>query len=469
MKKIIYFVLAVLICLTSFSFTGCNTVEYGGDSATKYTISATYSDDYKTLSVECMVDYEYRGENSVSHLVFNMYPNLYREEGGETEMYGVHVDGVQTAFGERGEKGEYLDVALRRELFDGDRVEVVINYKLTLPESKGIYGYTETDTKISGWYPVLCCMERGEWIENEVGFGDYLYGEVGDYEIRLTTGKELQVASSGKRVGVVNGTDTVTYTYKAENIRDFAFCIGEYKTVSGMSGATMITVYSREEERASKILTTAKKAFLVYGELFGKYEYPTFSIADTEIDAGGMEFSGLVYINSEALGRELEEIVVHEIAHQWWYGMVGSNPTLCAWLDEGLSEYSVLEYIAEEYGELERNKIVKEKHDAYALFCSVEREVRGRGDCPMTQKTNKFNSLYEYVVVTYHKGCLFFENLGGIMGRTTLNKYLKRYVERYRYKTATPQDLQECLEESGVKLATTFRAWEEGKVIFHVA
>ena len=87
----------------------------------------------------------------------------------------------------------------------------------------------------------------------------------------------------------------------------------------------------------------------------------------------------------------------------------------------------------------------------------------------MTQKTNKFNSLYEYVVVTYHKGCLFFDNLGGIMGRNTLNKYLKRYVEHYRYKTATPQDLQECLEESGVKLATTFRAWEEGKVIFHVA
>jgi aminopeptidase N len=164
---------------------------------------------------------------------------------------------------------------------------------------------------------------------------------------------------------------------------------------------------------------------------------------------------------------EQERVIAHETAHEWWYGAVGSNPTEHAWLDEGLAEYSVMEYIEKYYGREQREKDIQNAHNTYSAFCSALKSIKGKGDLPMTQSVNKFNSLYEYVTVTYTKGMLFYQNLRSILGEKRLDNGLKRYYSYFNGKIATPSDLQESLSDSAkLDLAPVFRAWEEGKVYF---
>ena len=452
------FVILLLIGLSCFC-VGCSAigVEYEGVLPT-YSISATLDTQTMTLDGEVTLTYTYNGENTLSHLVFAVYPNA---ESRNTEIIGVSADGKQIGFSEL-KDGSFLEIPLPRELFPQEKIDVSINYRLKIPNSSGILGYTESETKLSGWYPVLCAMEQDEWVEQTLsGYGDRYFSDVADYEVRLTVQKDEIVASSGKRVGVINSGDKVTYTYSGKNVRDFAFCVSrDYVCVSGVSGVTLVNVYAYNNESAESVLRYAKQALNFFGERFGVIERDTFSVALCGLDAGGMEFSGIVYINKDLKDRELEEVVVHETAHQWWYGGVGSNPTEYAWLDEGLTEYSVLEYVGEYYGVLERSQKV---NDTYSLYESFHSVAQGVGvDCGMTQNTAKFNSLYHYVIVTYTKGALFFENLREITGNTAFKKALKTYYQTFKHKKATPDDLKSTLQDVVGKINYTpiFDYWE---------
>ena len=63
-------------------------------------------------------------------------------------------------------------------------------------------------------------------------------------------------------------------------------------------------------------------------------------MVQTDFSEGGMEYGALVYISLDVTDQlQYQGVIVHEIAHQWWYGLVGNNQILTAWIDEGLAEY----------------------------------------------------------------------------------------------------------------------------------
>ena len=450
-KKFLLFLLLVVVVLC-VSCAGVG--EFGETKLPEYTISATLDTKTMVLSGEVTLNYTYCGENTLSHLTFALYPNA-KSENRAVEILSVSADGKQIGFTEKGD-GDFLEIPLPRELFPSENIEVCINYELKIPKSSGIFGYSDTETKLSGWYPLLCARVGDEWVEQTLdGFGDCYFSDVANYEVRLTVGRDETVVSSGKRVGVINSESNTTYTFVAERVRDFAFCVSsKYLCVSGVSGVTLISAYAYDSETAQEILRYAKQAFGFFREEYGELDIPTFSVALCDLSAGGMEFSGLVYICKELKGRELEEVVAHETAHQWWYGGVGSNPTEYAWLDEGLTEYAVLEYIGRFYGVLEREKKVKDAYTLYDAYVDVAKNL-GQIDFGLTKNTAEFTTLYHYVVITYTKGALFFENLREITGDKNFKKAIKTYFCTFKHKIATPDDLKECLQNTVPKINFT--------------
>lgn len=467
MKAKILAVLIVLTVICSSCGFGCVSLGESERDGREYQISLTYDEKTGKLTGEMILDFTYLGENSLTNLLFFVYPNVFRESGGGMDIKSVYCDQKQIGFSESGEKDIVLDIPLPREIFGGDKVEIGINYEIRLTKNEGVLGIGEKCVKLSGFYPVLCVLENGGWVEPRYSpYGDLFFTEVSDYEIRLNVQKDTVVASSGKRTAKIESGDRVSYTYTARGIRDFAFCLGEYESVSGTVDGVLITSYAYSGGLCEKVLGYAKKALSFFGEKYGKYPHPTFSVCETDLSFGGMEYSALVMIDQD-LEDSLEEVVVHEIAHQWWYGGVGSNPTLYAWLDEGLTEYSTLEYLSASGGEKFRAERISDIYQAYAMVCSVEKVISGRCDIPMSQESKQFNSLYEYSMVTYAKGLLFFDNLREITGKSLTDKILKDYYKTYRDKIVTPRELEEIFStHSKINYTPIFRAWEEGKVIF---
>ncbi len=473
MKKLIknLIILQILIALL-FSLSSCATLESASaKSVASYEINATYEEKTHSLSGEVVINYEHSGENTLTSLSLNLYANAYQKEGGGIVVDGVYLEDKKAGFSLKGKDKTILEIPLNKELYPGEKVSAVISFTLTIPELEGRFGVSGDTVRLSGWYPQLCAIVGGVWQEREVErLGDYFYSDASDYTVRLTVKKDSVVASSAKRVATTLSENTETHTYEGKGIRDFAFCISDkYEVVSAVSGATLISCYAFSEEECESIISYAQKAFNLYSERYGRYPYPVYSVALCEMDNGGMEFSGIVYVNRALEGLELEKVVAHETAHQWWYGSVGSDPTRYAWLDEGLSEFCTLEYIEEIYGSIERNKLVEERNKAYSAFCSVYKNLKGSADIPMTKNISSFESEYEYVMVTYYKGELFFENLNAIMGRNKLDSGLKKYYSSFSGDIATPEGLAFTLSEvCKISFEPIFEAWESGKVYFGV-
>ena len=91
-----------------------------------------------------------------------------------------------------------------------------------------------------------------------------------------------------------------------------------------------------------------------FSDYFGDYPFRDMRVAPAPTAFRGMEYPQVMLIGVELYARfreNLELLVVHEMAHQWWYNQVGSDQVRTPWLDEGLAEYSMYFYYQQRYGE----------------------------------------------------------------------------------------------------------------------
>ena len=223
-------------------------------------------------------------------------------------------------------------------------------------------------------------------------------------------------------------------------------------------------MFSGPDFHGRALADIAAESLAYFEEAFGRYPYPEFSIVQTGLAQSGMEYPALAMISADC--GDAVYTAVHEVAHQWWYAMVGSDQLNCAWQDEGLAEYSTLCFFEEhpQYG-YTRAGIVHSATEAYRAFYSVYGQLFGDADTTMNRHLKDFLSDYEYVNIAYTKGLLLFETLRSSVGDDKFFGALKSYFEGMRGKTATADALQKCFEKRGGDLSGVFESFIEGKVI----
>ena len=115
------------------------------------------------------------------------------------------------------------------------------------------------------------------------------------------------------------------WQFEAKTVRDFAWVASQKFEVSSMTiGDTTVYSYYYTQEAGERALDYGASALRIFNELFGSYPYKTLSIVQTDFFIGGMEYPQLVMIDGslyEEEGLLAEVVVVHEVAHQWWYGL----------------------------------------------------------------------------------------------------------------------------------------------------
>jgi aminopeptidase N len=285
--------------------------------------------------------------------------------------------------------------------------------------------------------------------------------------VDFSVSDEYKVASAGKTLKKIQKDGISTYTFSLDNARSFSMVLSKYFSVKTENkNGVEVGYYYYDDNNPDQSFDYILKSLDFFGEKFGKYAYSSYSVVQTKFVQGGMEYPTLVMISDNLDEKSYGEVIVHETAHQWWQVAVGNNEIEYGFLDEGLSEYSVILFYENhsEYG-LTRESLVKSALQTYKIYCSVYDKVFGKVNTSMVRSLTTFDSEYDYVNIAYIKPCIMYDNLRQTIGDNRFFEGLKRYYKQYKYKNANPYDIVGVYEKIGADTNGFFTSFYDGKVI----
>lgn len=452
---------------------------------TRYEITAEYVPDNATLAGTVKVTYENATENALSALKFQLSPNAYRKDAlyrpiaktYETEAYykgesyGEMV--ISSVSGAKnwevvGEDENILTAHLIQPLFPGEKTVLDIGFLLKLAAVNHRTGVTAHTVNLGNFYPTLCGMKNGAFYETAYySNGDPFYSDVADYKVTFTTPKDYVVASTGDVYKERSLESKREYAFTANKVRDFCIVLSKEFSVleSNVNGNTLLYYYYNDKN-ARETLALAGEVFTFYEDTYGAYPYTSFSFAQTGFCLGGMEYPRLAMISDKLSSQQKARVIAHELAHQWWYGVVGSDQIENAWQDEGLAEYSAVTFFEkyEKYG-VTRETAVQEALREYRSYYDVYGSVLGRADTKMTRHLKEYVTDYEYKCLSYDKSLVMFDTLRKSVGDKGFFNALRRYYSTNKYKVVTPAHLFAAFEKTGYDVHGFFESFLSGKAV----
>jgi len=479
MRKISLFLIIVL-AFPLLVFSGCG----NGDKITAYTINASFNSAEMSLTADQKVNYINNSGTELSALKFNLFPAAFRKDSafkpvsnanilraypggmsyGDIKIQNVRLDGKTADYVICGQDQNILQINLPKKLGKGAAAVIEMDFKLSLPNVLHRFGYNQKTVNFGNWYPIMCAYANGGFYECEYyANGDPFFSDVADYEVNITYPGDYKIASSGETVSQNASASKTTVFTKMTKARDYAFVLSKdfsVKTASVLG--TKINYFYYGDEAPEKSLKIAEESLKYFSATIGEYPYKELSVVETGFIYGGMEYSGLVFISDALAEKEYKEVIVHEIAHQWWYSAVGNNQLEEGYIDEGLAEYSTLLFFENnpQY-EKTRAKMIKDTQGTYKIFYGIYNQVFGKADTTMNRKLDKFGSEFEYVSIAYVKGCLMFESLRQFSGDKMFFAFLKNLYRDNKFMIIGGEDLIKTAGSGG----GIIRSFIDGTVI----
>lgn len=383
-------------------------------------------------------------EGSLPDLVLMLWPND-RQYRSTMEAGAALIDGVLLE--PRLElDGLALRYELPRPLATGEAIDISLPFQLeaTGPIGGGIprrFGVTEGVLFAPTFYPLVPRLSDGDWqVEGAPPGGDTTNSDVAFYHVELTVPEGFALVASGVEVERrVVGEDVSKVTYVSGPVRDFAFALGPFETDSRAVGEVEVRgwVLPEHAEAMKPMLEAASTQVALLGELVGPYPYVELDLVDLPGAFGGIEYPGVVTVGT--LGSfSLVEPTVHEVTHQWFYGLIGGDQLHEPWLDEAAATYGEVLYYEAKEG----------VGSATGYLSEFRRLIRLHPDPtrPIGMEVAEYSSTSEYGLIVYFKGALFFDALRAEMGDEVFFAFLKDYFATYRYGYATAVGFQAVAE-----------------------
>jgi hypothetical protein len=400
----------------------------------------------------------------LSEVYFRLYPNLPGYDG-KMSIDTVVVDG-QPVQPELKAKNSALRVPLRQPLLPGAAADITLSYRAEVPgqtrQGYNIFSASENTIALAGFYPAIAVHDESGWnIEIPPPYGDATYLDTSLYRVELTLPEPLVVAASGSLLQTRSNPDgSQTLSLISGPMRDFYIAArADFAVISQTVEGTVVNSYYPPElaEGGRLALRYAADSLRVFNERFGRYPYAEFDVVATPTRAGGVEYPGVVVVSQwmyDDSGGFFEHATAHEVAHQWWYGMVGNDQVDDPWLDESLTNYSALVYWEVIEGPEHAKEIIK------TFYLGPYEQAKSQGlDRTVMGPVADFSES-EYGAIVYGKGPLFFNALRQEVGDETYFKIMQTYFTEYKYKIAQPDDLFAVIEQvSGRNVEPLVETW----------
>lgn len=433
-----------------------------------FSLGVTLNDAEHKLIVTQNLIYHNNTGTELDEIYFNLIPQAFQKDGGGIDMQDIFISDQKCSMEQV--KETVYKIALPSSLGKTEQIDIAMEYEVKIPNIQNRFGYQENVFNLGNFIVTPAVYGADGWvIEPYVDIGDAFYTDIANYDVTIQVPEGYIVAATGEEVS--------QGSYHAANVRDFAFCASDsYETISDIWEDVAITVYYGDHmtQTAQRVIDCAKKSLELYSEKFGKYPYTTLRIVMSGLTGGvnGMEYPTLIMISPEIALESLSDVfgvdpsdsstveaymvpldtsVCHEIAHQWFYGVVGNDQISEPWLDEGLCRYAEYLYqkayppqISEDSGVYLMADRLRDRY----IMVSGEGGEEGMGYAPDTTDLNL--SLYDWIndnpmdySEIYDKGASLIYEMEQQMGEDAFDQAMQEYVQHFAYRFVTKDTFQE--------------------------
>jgi aminopeptidase N len=445
-----------------------------------YILSLDLSNDASAFTGREKVYFTNRTAAPLEELVFRLYPNAPVIFGGKLEVVDARIDGKPARAEVFLKDRTGLRLKLAQPLAVGRSTQVDLNFQGQLPLSfttNGGYGIFERSTldqsqgyvaALADAYPILAQWKNGSWVESEViGGGDAVVSAASLYQVQVQVPDGWKVAASGTQVAVHQQGGKTVFEFVTGPMREFMW-VASPAFMLRQASVDGVTVQHwglpGTEKGWDTALQIARDSITLYDRRFGAYPYHELDIVSLPLQyAAGVEYPGLVLIESGVYSAgnsgdlDLPVVIAHEIAHQWWYGVVGSDVLQDPFQDEGLATFSESLYEQEHHAPIYLGELTYYKNSVKVL-------ENQSGSEPVDQPVSAFKGDDRaYSVVVYQKGALFFQAVRERLGDAAFFKTMQQYFSMNAYTTTSPKALLDAFRQGcGCNLEPLFREWGVG-------
>ncbi|MCU0502097.1 MAG: M1 family metallopeptidase [Anaerolineae bacterium] len=429
---------------------------------TQYSLTVTLPSDVSRVDGAALVRYTNREAVPLNEVYFHLFPNIW--DGGMTvsdvRVAGQPVDAVLES------SDDLLRVPLRQPLQPGQSVDIAMDFRVPVPMDTdvgnyGDFAYVDDVLAMAHFYPTVVVYDDDGWhLETPATQGDVIYHDASLYDVSLTAPADLTLAATGSPLTrIANPDGTATWRLVGGPMRDFNVAASKrYQSASRKTGDVTVTSYFLPEQAAGgqKALNWASQALQTYETMFGPYPYAELDVVQTATTAGGIEYPGMVVIASRLYDDKnrsefFESATVHEVAHQWWYNVVGNDQVNDPWLDEALTQYSTYFHYDQAYGKPGAQGFLDGLRARWSRVNYDEKPI----GLPVSEYQDQ-----EYSAIVYGRGPLFLFALRDRIGADKMAELLRRYYAEYSWKIATPDEFRRLAEEvSGQDIGDLWAKW----------
>jgi hypothetical protein len=380
--------------------------------------------------------------------------NLKPDEIGYQKILSLRMNGRPQSF----EVLEtILEVKLDKPILPKSKVVFDMNFEAQVPLQVRRNGRDNPRTQVrysmSQWYPKLCEYDYEGWHPTPY-VGREFYGVWGDFNVNITIDKSYILGGTGyllnanqigygyENTGVKvtrPAGNKLTWKFNAPNVHDFMWAADpgfKHLTRKPRKDLTLHLLYkptTADPATWEKILDEAEKALPFIEKTFGPYTYKQYSFIHG--GDGGMEYPMATLLAGAGAW-------LHEWMHNWYQGVLATNESLYAWMDEGFTSY------ADERvrGFLDNAKDTFLQAGNYAGYFNL---VKSGREEPLSTHADHFNTNAAYSAAAYSKGAVFIEQLGYIIGAANRDKLLLEYYRQWKFKHPNIADFIRLGEKVG--------------------
>lgn len=497
-----------------------------------YTIDVALNDERHELNGDISMVYTNNSPDELTFIWMHLWPNAYSSPNtalakqlfrnknyllfyqlekvrGGIDSLNFSVNGLPAGWDFHPEHVDIAKIELAEPLKPGASITIATPFRVKLPSGRlSRLGHIGQSYQITQWYPKPAVYDKDGWHEMPYLTQGEFYSEFGSFDVSITLPKNYVLGATGdivdgdaeiafldsiareteKRLPDYNvqkpnpnpppsSTKLKTLRFKQDQVHDFAWFAdkrwmvlrGDVTLENGHNVDTWAMFTPRNAHLWARSIEYLNDGVAHYSRYVGNYPYNHCTAVDGTISAGGgMEYPNITVIGNVSDDITLETVIVHEVGHNWYYGILGSNERVNAWMDEGFNSYHETRYLVEKYGDqlrlgsgmfpdklAERLDLKQYDYEVIDELAAVLVDRLHKAQ-PMQCHSDHFTQL-NYGAVVYKKSARALTHLCAYLGKERFDDAMRAYYRDWSFKHPDPAAVRAVFErETGEDLSWFF-------------